>query len=117
MSAAQGASTLRIEVLPASAAILMRAWRKERPFLAPLGEPARRRRVLTFLSLAAILAIGLRGARTGIRAWLQNAYEPRFHPEPVAVDGDCVYMMPTTPVCASAGRPLTSPYRRAPRSY
>lgn len=39
------------------------------------------------------------GALTLIRAWLQNAYEPRFHPEPVAVDGDCVYMMPTTPVC------------------
>ena len=38
-------------------------------------------------------------ARTGITTWLMNAYDPRFRPQPVAVDGDCVYMMPTTPVC------------------
>src|SRR6187551_701238 len=38
-------------------------------------------------------------ARTGITSWLMNAYDPRRRPQPVAVDGDCVYMMPTTPVC------------------
>jgi len=38
-------------------------------------------------------------AVTRISSWLMNAYDPRARPQPVAVDGDCVYMMPTTPVC------------------
>src|SRR5262245_9873789 len=38
-------------------------------------------------------------ALTLIRAWLMNSYDPRLRPQPVAVEGDCVYMMPTTPVC------------------
>ncbi len=38
-------------------------------------------------------------AVTRISSWLMSAYDPRSRPQPVAVDGDCVYMMPTTPVC------------------
>lgn len=47
-------------------------------------------------------------ADTVISSWLMNAYDPRARPQPIAVDGDCVYMMPTTPVCDP---PCGDPYQ------
>ncbi len=62
-------AALALPALSASAAFLWKWCRKERPLSAPFGDPVLRRRVLRFLTIAAVLAIGLGGARRGIRAF------------------------------------------------